>query len=90
MRGQFDMKGMDVTPYQLIQEGGSCMIVLFALSLAALTEIIYSLVVLRRRVLLPPSLVTLTDENDVCRRADESYGEMRTRRCTPVSDLSQP
>src|SRR5207245_3934723 len=29
-----------------------------------------------------------TDENDVCRRALESYGEIRTSGCTPASDLS--
>ncbi|MGY3081777.1 hypothetical protein ACVWZZ_008185 [Bradyrhizobium sp. LM6.10] len=33
---------------------------------------------------------TATDENEVCRRALESNGEMRTRRCTPASVLSQP
>src|SRR2546422_9485669 len=31
-----------------------------------------------------------TDENDVCRLALESYGEIRTSRCTPASVLSQP
>ena len=33
---------------------------------------------------------TTTLANDVCRRALESNGEMRTRRCTPASVLSQP
>ena len=28
---------------------------------------------------------TSTDENEVCRRAVESYGLIRTSRCTPVS-----
>ena len=31
-----------------------------------------------------------TDANDVCRRAFESNGLLRTRRCTPVSVRSQP
>ena len=30
------------------------------------------------------------DENEVCRRALESNGEIRTSRCTPASVFSQP
>src|SRR3981081_4719900 len=31
-----------------------------------------------------------TDENEVCLRALESNGDIRTSRCTPASVLSQP
>src|SRR5882672_6912873 len=31
-----------------------------------------------------------TDENEVCRRALESNGEIRTSRCTPASVFNQP
>src|ERR1700722_14388696 len=31
-----------------------------------------------------------TEENEVCRRALESNGEIRTSRCTPASVFSQP
>ena len=31
-----------------------------------------------------------TEANDVCRRALASNGEMRTRRCTPLSDCIRP
>ena len=34
--------------------------------------------------------VTSTSANEVCRRAAESNGLMRTSRCTPRSDLSSP
>ncbi len=33
---------------------------------------------------------TNTEAKEVCRRALESNGEIRTRRCTPLSALSRP
>lgn len=50
-----------MTPYDLVAEGGKSMIVLFALSLAALTEVLYSLIVLRRSKLLPDTLVRMVE-----------------------------
>lgn len=50
-----------MSPYELVAEGGSSMIVLFLLSLAALTEVLYSLLILRRKALIPQPLVQLVE-----------------------------